>query len=410
MRNMNNYDYSSNIKVLFIPLGGTISHTIPLIALSRMIKTKSIKTAFLLPRRVHQVGAKLGLNVLDIDYEAVKDKNALRTELRAYNLFSPDVVIDDTNYITGLATAVTKLPRVTIQRTGIFHGSLPHNPRYTHSLNFDAKKIPDVTFMGLPQPRTLSDMLNADYKIVPGIPSIELLPLSLRFDSTYFFSGPLLLEDYLIEQASAAKPQSAAALNMQRDFVSLESFLAKNAQRRRVYITFGSEAQAGEPILSCIRRLLWQGVAVVTNIKVEGGSDEEQQRYYHAYYLPMNFVCAHVDLMIHQCGSGTYHYPILHQVPMITIGTQCFDREAVALRLEEIGVSVHLAAPEERPDFEEAFLEAVERRFSDELLLAETRQRMTGLNKEISRAAAAFDLETILQKAVVDSKSNHKIR
>ena len=406
---MNNYNCSSDIKVLFIPLRGTISHTIPLVALSRMIKTKSIKTAFLLPRRDDQVATKLGLNVLDIDYKGGKDKNALRTELRAYNLFSPDVVIDDTNFITGLATAVTKLPRVTIQRTGVFPGSLPCNPHYTHSLNFDAKKIPDVTFLGLPQPQTLSDMLNADYKIVPGIPSIELLPPSLRFDPTYFFSGPLLLEDYLIEQASVAKPQITAAFHMQRDFVSLERFLAENARRRRVYITFGSEELAGEAILSCIRRLLRQGVAVVTNIKVEGVSAEEQQRYYHADYLPMNFVCANVDLVIHQCGSGTYHYPILHQTPMITIGTQCFDREAVALRLEELGVSVHLAAPEERPDFEEAFLEAVERRFSNELLVAETRQRMAGLNEEISRTAAAFDMETILQKAVVDSKSNHKI-
>jgi UDP:flavonoid glycosyltransferase YjiC (YdhE family) len=406
---MNDYNCSSNIKVLFIPLGGTISHTIPLIALSRMIKTKSIKTAFLLPQRVHQVATKLGLNVLDIDYDTLKDKNAFRTELLAYNLFSPDVVIDDTSFITGFATAFMNLPRVTIQRTGIFPGSLPCNPHYLHSSPFDPKELPDVTFMGLRQPRTLSDMFNADYTIVPGIPSIELLPPSLRFDPTYFFSGPLLLEDCIIEQVHAAEPQLTAALPTQRDFVSLESFLAKNARRRRVYITFGSVARAGESILSCIRRLLWQGVAVVTNIKVEGISAEEQQLYYYAYYLPMNFVCAHVDLMIHQCGSGTYHYPILHQVPMITIGTQCFDREGVALRLEEIGASVHLAPPEERPDFEEAFLAAVERRFSDELLLAETRQRMTDLNKEISRTAAAFDLETILHKAVVDSKSNQKI-
>jgi UDP:flavonoid glycosyltransferase YjiC (YdhE family) len=407
---MDNYGRGSNIKVLFIPFEGTVSHTIPLIALSRMIKTKSIKTAFLLPRRVHQFAAKLGLNVLDIDYEAGKDKNAFRTELRAYNLFSPDVVIDDTSFITGYATALTGLPRVTIQRTGVFPGSLPCNLHYAHSIQFDAKKIPDVAFMGLPQPRTLSDMFNADYKIVPGIPSVELLPPSLRFDPTYFFSGPLLLEDYLIERAGAAEPQITAAPHMQQDFVSLERFFTKNALRRRVYITFGSEAQAGKPVLSCVRRLLRQGVAVVTNIEVEGLGVEEKQCYYHAYYLPMNFVCAHVDLMIHQCGCGTYHYPILHQVPMITIGTQCYDREAVALRLEELGVSIHLAAPEERPDFEEVFMEAVERRFSDELLLAETRQRMTGLNKEISRTAAAFDLETILQKAVVDSKSNHEIR
>lgn len=35
-------------------------------------------------------------------------------------------------------------------------------------------------------------------KIVPGIRSIELLPAHLQNDQTYVFSGPLLLEDFMM--------------------------------------------------------------------------------------------------------------------------------------------------------------------------------------------------------------------
>jgi hypothetical protein len=91
----------------------------------------------------------------------------------------------------------------------------------------------------------------------------------------------------------------------------------------------------------------------------------------------------------------------MHQLPMITIGTQKYDRDGVARRLQELGVSTHLKAPEERADFEEAFQEAVERYYeSDGELAAEMRQRMAALNEEISRTAAAFNLEAVLQKAV----------
>jgi UDP:flavonoid glycosyltransferase YjiC (YdhE family) len=365
-----------------------------------MIKKTTIKTAFLLPRRLHQLAANFGLDVLDIDY-AASDNSSFRIEMSAYKLFSPDVVLDDMNPITSFATAFMKVPRVTMQRTGSFPGSLPCNPKYKHSMEIEVKQLPDVTFLGLPQPQTFADLFNANCNIIPGVPSIELLPLPLRSDPTYFFSGPLILEDYLMEQAIVPAKRIAIAHSARQGLEPLERFFAEHARRRRVYATFGTEAQAGAPIRSCLRRLLRQGVAVVTNIKIGELSAEEQQRCYFAPYIPMHFVCAHVDLMIHACGSGTYHYPILHQVPTITVGTQTYDREGVALRLEEIGVSVHLAAPEERADFEKLFQETVEHYFeSNCALLTEMRHRMAAINEEISRVAAAFDLETVLQKAV----------
>lgn len=384
------------MRVLFIPFDGAVSHSIPLIALSRMLDKAAFKTAFLLPKEKQPLAARLGLNIVDIDYQC-DNRHSFRTELRAYGLFSPDVVIDDTNPITGLATAFMKLPRATIQRTGLFPGSVPCDPNYDFSLkfDFDMKQLPDITFMGLPQPQKISDFFNADYKIVPSVPSIEQLPPSLIDDPTYVFSGPLLLEDYTIEHFIASSSRAEG------HFAALERFFAEHAHRRRIYITFGIVAKAGQQILSCMRRLIRQKTAVVTNIEVDGLSAEEGRYYFYAPYLPMNYVCENVDLMIHQCGSGTYHYPILHRLPMITIGTRKYDRDGVARRLQELGVSTHLKAPEERADFEEEFQQTVERYYaSDGELAARMRQRMVALNEEISRTAAAFNLEAILQKAV----------
>lgn len=388
------------MKVLFIPYGGSISHSIPLIALSRMLDKEDFKTSFLLPRGKHELAARLGLNVIDIDYLSTW-QHSFRTELRAYKLFSPDVVIDDTNSTTGLTTAFVKLPRVTIQRTGLFPGSVPCDPNYDFSIKFDMGQVPDMSFMGLPQPQKFSDFFNADYKIVPGIPSIEQLPPSLNSDSTYFFSGPLLLEDYLTKQVIDLSARADGTLGADGTFAALDRFFAEHAKRRKIYITFGTVAQAGPQILSCIRRLIRQKTAVVTSIPLEGLSAEERKYYFYAPYLPMNYVCKNVDLMVHQCGSGTYHYPLIHKLPTITIGTRTYDRDGVARCLQELGVSIHLKAPEELSNFEEAFQEAIERCCeSDSELVAGMRQQMAALNEEITRTTADFNLESVLQKAV----------
>jgi UDP:flavonoid glycosyltransferase YjiC (YdhE family) len=390
----------SYMRVLFIPFAGVISHTIPLIALSRMLDNATFKTAFLLPRKKHQVATKLGLNIIDLDYASISE-NSFRTELRAYGLFSPDVVIDDTNITTFFASSFAKAPRVTIQRTDTFPGGLdsPQRHQYGPNYNWKIMRPPDV--MGIQQPRKPSELFNADYKIVPGVPSIEQLLPAQSDDPTYFFSGPLLLEDHMMEQVIDSSARADGARNAEGNFTALESFFAEHAHRRRIYITFGTVAKAGPQILSCMRRLLRQRTAVVTSIEVEGLSAEERQYYFYAPYLPMNYVCRNVDLMVHQCGCGTYHYPIMHQLPMITIGTRHYGRDIVALRLQELGVSTHLGVAEERADFEEAFQEAVERYYeSDGELAAETRRRMAALNEEISRTAAAFNLEAVLQKAV----------
>jgi hypothetical protein len=406
------------MRVLFIPMPeknglGGLAHLIPLLSLNKMLANNPIiKTAFLTQQHLCELLRQLGVDVLDLDYQkpsAYDFRTNFRTEMMAYGKFSPDVVVDDTNIFTAFASELAKLPRITIQRTGSFPGCTPRNKNHEHSLSLDLRKMPDVTFLGLRQPASFADLFNADFKIVPGIRTIEVLPDHLRDDPSYIFSGPLLINDYLVEHIGALyshELREPATLTQIKNFDSLQRFFDANIDRKIVYVTFGTIADPPKPIFDCISSLLDNDIAVVSSVRVDGLTAQQQLLYFYARYLPMHFVCSHVHLMVHQCGSGTYHYPIIHNVPAITIGTRCFDREDVALRLQELGCSVHIPSPEEHHDFIETF-----KSVADSLLngtgepTLKMKNNLMKVNKEIQQTSSAFVFEEVLERAVRSLKT-----
>jgi hypothetical protein len=379
------------MKLLFIPCRiGVISHGIPLLALARMLPDSSVEKSFLLPRPFHKVMTRLGANVLDIDY------NGFRSELAAYSRFCPDIVVDDCNADTGIATALTGVRRITIQRTGIFPGTKPRNGSHTHSMQFQHATLPDLTSFGVAQPKGFIDLFNAELKIVPGIRSIEVLPSHLEDDPSYIFSGPLIIDDYLL---GALEDQGAGGLDLCRirNFSSLEGFFKHNEGRRKVYITFGNVARPTPHLRECIEYLLASDIAVVSNVALQDVAPDRADRYYYARYLPMHYLCSNVELVVHHCGSGTYHYPIIHNVPTITIGTKSYDRDDVAARLEELGISIHIPAPDECEDFVGRFKEAVRSYFDESGAFIEAKKRnIDRFKREIEETSSSFNFSELI--------------
>lgn len=382
------------MKVLFVPYhGGPISHGIPLLALDRMLDDTDIETSFLIPGLAHQKMRDVGASVLNIDHYG------FRTEMEAYGYFRPDVVVDDTSITTGYASALARLPRIAIQRTGIFPGATPGNPKHQHSLGLDIKKISDVTMLKLAQPQSLSDLFQSPIKIIPGVRSVEVLPPHLQDDPSYFYSGPLLIEDYLIASHGGTSP------NDSQQFDALQRFFDSNSNRKIVYATLGTVAQSSESVLNCLKFLLDNDTAIISSIKISSLNGNQQELYFYADYLPMHYVCSRVDLMIHHCGSGTYQYPIIHNLPAITIGTKCYDREDVAMRLQEVGASIHIAMPGECEDFAGAFKNAVDRYFeSSGAFISETRKNLAALNAEVKETTSSFNFQSVLNKAIHSAK------
>jgi hypothetical protein len=389
------------MKVLFVPYcGGVISHEIPLVALDRMLSNTSVETAFLASPVSHRLLGALGSKVLSIDHAN------FRTEMMAYGKYAPDVVVDDGSYTTGIATTMSGLPRVSVMRTGMFPGGARRNESHRHSMAIFNQPPPDISVLGLRQPRSVSELFTGDLKLIPGVASVEALPQSLQADDTYVYTGPLLMDDLLLRHLSEADPRSID-LGALSNFDSLKEFFGRQRGRKVAYVTFGTQAKPTAPVFECIRFLIESGVAVVSSARSKAlpplaESLDARQRglYYEADYLPMHFVCENADLMIHHCGSGTYHYPLLHLLPAITVGTGRYDRDDVAARLEELGASIHLPAPEECADFVGDFKEAARKCLDESGEFASAmRRNIARLRDELAQTSAAFDFARVLERA-----------
>jgi len=351
-------------NLLFIPtFCGGISHQIPLFVLyyKYFRNNPHFKTAFLLPSKEHQMFIKQGVNVLPIDYfeqvtTDVADMQAqifrlLAKEENAIEMFRPDVIIEDSSTITYMTCLKFGIPRISMHRTGFFR-SIPaelRNPRHVHSLEKGKSiNLPEHLIFTTPKETNLSTsqlemiataremILNSKSKLVPGVLSIEVLPATIVNRESYFYTGPLNLQD-----------NSSKAL-----LAELDSFFSTNSNNKKVFISMGLIEQ--QPIAPVIRLLLRKGYCVISTIQL-GDVQDDKSRFFYNPFLPLDYVCSKVDLVIHHCGSGIYHYPIMHLKPTITIGTQCYDREDVALRLEQLEVSRHTPSPGDDARYLEIF-------------------------------------------------------
>jgi len=375
-----------------------------LVSLARLAAKLGHRSAFLLPGNFRELlGTKgrlldhLALPILPIDHQGW-----LRTELSAYDLFAPDVVVDDCSITTGFATKLTGLPRISLLRTGSFPQGVSRSGATRHSL-MDVRAIPDARNMDLKLPLSLAELMSGDVHIIPGIPSIEVLPVAIREDPRFIHAGPLLIEDYLF--GHAATPEVANTATEEKGFATLRRFLDAQGSRPVVYVTFGLIAKPTSVLHECMEYLLTNGFAVVTSVGDPELTVSHPARYYDAPFLPMHFVCARALFAVHHSGCATYHYPILHALPSITIGTGRCDRDDVGLRLGELGVAVHLPATAADREFVERFRTAVNALSSDGILRQRHVEAERALAAEILQVESEFDMAEVLQAATRVARS-----
>jgi UDP:flavonoid glycosyltransferase YjiC (YdhE family) len=111
----------------------------------------------------------------------------------------------------------------------------------------------------------------------------------------------------------------------------------------------------------------------------------------------MHWICTHARAFVHQCGNATYHYPLLHGTHGVTLATGCFDREDVAVRLEELGVSTHVrSCPNEQ--FVDTFATAVHACVAERPTLDSARR--AAIAAEITRTTEAFDIAVVIEQAL----------
>lgn len=363
------------MKVLLAPFH-TRSHQIPLLVMyEKYLKNlKDISCTFMLPISQHKYCQEHNITVLDFDNtpprlmmeKEIIDINKipffLEKKKERIRNFAPDVVIEDSCFDTAEFCELNNIPRISIQRTGIFRTSDPatRNSLHVHSLEKELIRIRGVKvflyekycpelgdfekqglfFAKYNIDPELKNILNPKVKIIPGISEIETLPEFLD-QKSYYYSGPLIQED---ENNSIV-------------ISKIKDFLNKNYNRRKVFLTMGLVENLN--LTEIFQFLTKKGYAIITSVYPPYGIDK--RRIFYNSFLPLHYISESVDIIIHQCGSGIYHYPLLHLKPSITLGTQCYDREDVALKLNELKLSVHIPSPYDDSDFMEKFIFNIDR-------------------------------------------------
>lgn len=387
--------------MLTIPyITGGISHFLPLYVLHHKylkdLSNYQIDNNFLVNKKLQYFLSSKKTNSLSIDYSISKDLiysnnptiiyNLIKKkEQQAVNIVKPSLIVEDTSIFSPLIAEKNNIPRISIQRTGIFRTidkskrNLSHHHSLENgSLNIDLKNTPEFTNPNEADLTFLHKYLTPKVKLIPGIPSIERLPDNTKEKESYFYCGPLLIKDKVSEDLS----------------LELTEFERLNNGKKIVFITTGTIDQT--PIGRFIEFFVLNNYAVITTNDTKINNNYRESVFYKNL-LPLNHICELVDLVVHQCGSGMYHYPILNKVSAMTIGTQCYDREDVALRLQELGVSGHIPHPNDDEHYWEVFLELFNKFENNTLTDFEILDK---LKIEIEERMHNFNMEDVINYAL----------
>ncbi|RSK47568.1 glycosyltransferase family protein [Hymenobacter rigui] len=396
------------MKILTIPyIAGGLSHFVPAYVLQQrhIRKNAAVKNHFLVNRTIQRFLMMQGIPCAPIDYDYTVEDNTLtfenvssmrasiiKMEKEAYDQVEPSLIIEDNSFLTPLIAEKNNIPRISIQRTGTFRSidERYRNSNHIHSIqkghyNEKSEFILDVSDVNLaasncndPDFNFLRQYVKPKAKIIPGIPTIERLPNNIKNRESYFYSGPLLVMD---------KPSSELT-------VRLDEFFKNNGQKPVVFITTGTIDRT--PIENFIEFFAKRNYAIITTSDCIVNEEFKHAVFYNKL-LPLNYICGISNLVIHQCGSGMYHYPIMNRVPSLTVGTLCYDREDIAQRLQELGVSGHIPHPDDNPNYWNIFLELVNK-FEKKTLIDFS--AVDKLRSEINETISNFQMERVIQYAV----------
>ncbi len=396
------------MKTLLVPyFNGGKSHQIPLYVLSQRYLKNSIDHTFLLPRKDHVNFLNRNSNVLDIDFDLnidVKSKKGsavlqlIKKVEKAVSQFSPDFIVED-NALMNAVLSAHNIPIISVHRTGFFRSIHPslRNSQHGHSMEKEGNRQFNYIFTCPPSDshtnkHNLSKeafqlakqyMLGAKTKLIPGVPSVEVLPSDIDKPESYFYTGPLLMKD------------NPSPLLQQQ----IDTFFTYHQDRKKAFVTTGLIDRSEVSFL--IQHLLDRDYAVITTVP-DVSFDAKPHRLLYSPFLPLDMICSKVDLVVHHCGSGMYHYPLLHLKPTITIGTQCYDREDVALRLEQLGVSKHTPSPYDDALYLEKFIQHVDTLEQNSLCNFDI---LSQLREEITNTMLGFNMQKAIEYTLNDSPS-----
>jgi len=238
------------MNILNIPyFVGGLSHLLPLYVLHHkyLRSNVEVKSQFLVNNRLQNLLKTRSVDCVSMDYFG--DENLLLSndhskmrgyliekQREAYEKVKPALIIEDNSFSSPLIAEKNNVPRISIQRTGIFRtiDERYRNGNHVHSIRKGGTVESSTSVSNqheLEEPifndsdmHYLEQYPKPKAKIIPGIPTIECLPEDIEDRDSYFYSGPLIIID---------KPSKNLTER-------LDEFLMMNKQKNIVFITTGT--------------------------------------------------------------------------------------------------------------------------------------------------------------------------
>jgi UDP:flavonoid glycosyltransferase YjiC (YdhE family) len=250
---------------------------------------------------------------------------------KVFEAVQPDVTICDWNKPMWLALQAWRPPcTVSILRCEVLLGYQRRNMFFMNKFPFENPYAVSWTNdclirVGLSPVSDWRNLCKADIIVVPSVPQLDPLPVGAEEtyrESVFVYTGPLLLS------AGADIPEA------------LGEWIASCRQRGTpvVLVTLGTAWG------SKIYRVLAEHFIMVVPDEKERRDLEQGNgpRFQAVGVIDLRRVIERVDLVVHHCGHGTVHSVLLGGKPSLTLPSGEYDREDLALRLEDLCCGRHL--------------------------------------------------------------------
>ena len=348
------------MKILFTPndIGGGFGHVSRCLAVAEYFKQLGISTAFLMHHKaaIAKVSNEykvfnidlsfrfpvfwknilryfkkplvepLFLKVSDLSYQVIRDgftsiriiKKIINFYLDVLNEYKPDIIINDTNLLIGIAAKILHIPVIQIIRKAFY----PEEPKliwWDYKDNLDPPDILPLFNEVLGNYKLTSipraeDLLKGEVYIVPSIPELEP---GMKGQNT-FYAGPLLKKEKDEQQ-----------------------FNFDNNGGKNIYVTLGGGAVGHTRFFELMNKSLKgadYNVIVSTSGKYKRQQIENVSNIHYHKWLPGRQVIEQSDLVVFHGGYGTMMETIEAGIPSLVIPFHS-EQESNGRRLKENGCS-----------------------------------------------------------------------
>lgn len=329
------------LRILLVPHPG-YGHTLTLLGLGGELRKLGCEVKFLCTGFNHDLVKKQGYDIYPyaIRWNAQGIEDTVKLELYSMRSFKPQIVMHDWRITVGISSRIAKIPFVvSIMRCEMFIGYKIINTQLPDKFTFKDRELLKAinSLMSQNSLKPIFDyrqLLLGDLLLIPSIPEMDPLPDNLddSLRNRIQYTGPIIFEfgkispkivSWLRQRKSQGKCVICLTMGTAIDnFRIMFDFIRSVSESEYQFLIHTGSSEVSKAIINRIG-------SIPSNILICGA-------------VPLSELMKYSDILIHHCGHKTLQTAILAGKPSLTFSTGEYDREDNAIRLERLGVGIHM--------------------------------------------------------------------